>query len=66
MAHSTMKAPKTKSFLCPTCYLLMLNFVHLLGDLTMTLGDQTSRTSNSSKTTGTKRHGSKPLMSRVG
>ena len=38
----------------------------LLGDLTTTLGDQTSRMSNSSKTTETKRHGSKPLVSRVG
>ena len=38
----------------------------LLGDLTVALGNQTSRTSNSSKTTETKRHGSKPLVSRIG
>ena len=40
--------------------------VVLLGDLTATLGNQTSRMSNSSKTTETKRHGSKPLVSRIG
>ena len=38
----------------------------VLGDLTAALGNQTGRTSNSSKTTETKRHGSKPLVSRIG
>ena len=38
----------------------------VLGDLTTAFGNQTGRTSNSSKTTEAKRHGSKPLVSRVG
>ena len=38
----------------------------MLGNLTAALGNQTGRESNSSKTTETKRHGSKPLVSRVG
>ena len=39
---------------------------YVLGDLMAALGNQTSRTSNSVKTTDTKRHSSKSLMSRIG